>query len=244
VDAVRRSGTPTSPLQPASFPPLTARAIPSPAARDGSGNELLALHTALRGPGADSVGGLGARVESALRNLGFAASHEDVHYFREREGAGSSLSNEFVSGERPILADHRRSSPSDAVVYGLFGGAAVLLLPGVSSAVVLVSALLTFPFLIVGLIVVVESAVFALNGRYWSDFVLVACRRQTATTPARSKDQESLATGAVSVTVGRLYSQDPSGKGGQKILRLYGSDQMSEVSAGLRELLADRTLPS
>jgi hypothetical protein len=189
-----------------------------------------------------TVGEVRTRLVQVLGEAGLSVRTQSVDYFRPPTDASDWAPDEFVWGERSILVDPVRTWPSNAVVYALYAAALALLIVGFVGAFVYDEARVAIPGLVLGFLIGLGVWMSTSNAWYWSDIVLVGFQRSPVA-PAHTKKLAREITGKLSVTTGRLFSQDYRGRGGgfRELREIYDSDRAASVKARLEEALSMRS---
>lgn len=186
----------------------------------------------------ETVGTLRSRITPALERMGFAVRSHGARYYRPSTDPEDWVPDEYVWAERSVMVDRSATPGSNAIVYGLYAGAAALVGFGALSAIFLSSPWLSVIPIFLAILLVPFVWIFSSNVRYWSDFVLLGFQR-SPTTPPRTKDAESWISGEVRVSAGRLFSNDVQEHGGHRRIReLYHSAALDEVLTVVRSALS------
>lgn len=187
---------------------------------------------------AATVGDLRAYLVRVLEDAGLSVRTQSVDSLRPAD-SNEWAPNEFVLGEKSIRADRARTRPSNAVVLSLYSTSLALLIVGLVGGIAYGSASLGIPGIFLGFILGLGVWMFTSNAKYWSDFVLVAFQRSLAA-PPHTKKISRQTTGKVTVTAGRLFSQDYRGRGGgvRELREIYDSGRAADAKARWEEAIS------
>lgn len=169
-------------------------------------------------------------MESVLTSSGYRVRSESVHYYRPSTDPSDWAPDEFVWAEKGIAADRFRTRPQSPTVFALFAIPLILVIVGLLEGLVLANVFGALVTIFFGLFSALLIWMLTRNALYWSDFVVVAFQRSPET-PPHTKDLAAQITGKITVTAGRLLSQDYQGRGGGRrfVRELYDSQQLDDV---------------